>query len=96
MTTHRTRSRKISSVASAALALLVLTGSVGHLDHLARPWSEFLCISLRVGIETLPSISLGAWQISEPYLLGHLRVLESLLKGSASCWQIVLTLARVA
>ncbi len=28
--------------------------------------------------------------------LGHLRVLESLLKGSASCWQIVLTLARVA
>jgi len=64
MTTHRTRSRKISSVASAALTLLVLTGSVGHLDHLARPWSEFLCISLRVGIETLPSICLGAWQIS--------------------------------
>ena len=96
MATHETRSRKVSSVAGAALALLGLAGSVGSLDHLARRWSEFFCISLRVAMETLPSISLGAWQISEPYILGHLRVLESLLKVSASCWQIVLTVARVA
>ena len=96
MATHKTRSRKISSVASSALALLGLAGSVGSLDHLARRWSELFCISLHVAMEALPSISLGAWQISEPYVLGHLRVLESLLKVSASCWQIVLTLGRVA
>ncbi len=96
MATHETRSRKSSSVAGAAVALLVLAGSVGCLDQLARRWSEFLGISLRVAMETLPSVSLGAWQISEPYLLGHLRFLEGLLQVSASCWQIVLTLARVA
>lgn len=95
MATHEARSRK-TKVASAALALLGLAGSVGSLDHLARRWSEFFCISLRVAMQTLPSVYQGAWQISEPYILGHLSVLERLLKVSASCWQIVLTLARVA
>ena len=96
MATNKTRSRKTSFVAGAALALLGLAGSVGTLDHLTGRWSEFFCIPLRVAIETLPSIFLGAWQISEPYVLGHLRVLEGLLQISASCWEIVLTLARVA
>ena len=96
MPTNKTGSRKISFVAGAALALLGLAGSVGTLDHLTRRWSEFFCISLRVATETLPSIFLGAWPISELYILGHLGVLEDLLQVSASCWQIVLTLARVA
>ncbi len=96
MATNKTRSRKTSFVAGAALALLGVAGSVGTLDHLTGRWSEFFCIPLRVAIETLPSIFLGAWQISELYILGHLGVLEGLLQVSASCWQIVLTLARVA
>ena len=95
MAINKTRSRKTSFAAGVALALLGLAGSVGTLDHLAGRWSEFFCIP-RVAIETLPSIFLGAWQISELYILGHLGVLEGLLQVSASCWQIVLTLARVA
>ena len=96
MATDKTRSRKMSSVAGPALVLLGLAGSVGVLDHFAGRWSEFFRIPLRVAIETLPSIFVGAWPISELYILGHLRVLEGLLQVSASCWQIVLTLARVA
>ena len=92
-----TRWRKIGSKAGAALALSGLAGLVaGSLQQLAGPWSDFFPISIRVAVDTLPSLALGAWQISEPYVLGHLRVLEGLLQISASCWEIVLTLARVA
>ena len=96
MAKNKTRSKAINSLAGSALALLGLAGSLGGLDHLAGRWSEFFCIPLRVAIETLPSIVLAAWQISEPCILGHLGVLEGLLEVPASCWQIVLTLARVA
>ena len=95
MATHA-RWRTRSSVAGAALALLGLAGLAGSLDHLARRWSDFFCISLRVALETLPSISLGAWQISEPYLLCHLRILEAILEISESCWRIVVTLVGLA
>ena len=96
MATQETRSRTMSSVAGAALALLGLAGPAGSLDHLARRWSDFFCISLRLAIETLPSVSLGAWQISGAYLVCHLRVLEALLQISSSCWRIVVSLAGVA
>jgi hypothetical protein len=96
MAAHETRWRTMSSVAGAALALLGLAEFAGSLDHLARRWSDFFCISLRVAIETLLSISLGAWQISGSYLLCHLRVPEALLQVSESCWRIVVTLAGVA
>ena len=91
------RWRKIGSIAGAAVALTGLAGLVaGSLQQLAGQWSDFFCISIRVAVDTLPSLALGAWRISEPYVLGHLRVLEGLLQISASCWEIVLTLARVA
>ena len=90
------RWRTMSSAAGAALALLGLAGLLGSLDHLARRWSDFFCISLRVAIETLPSISLGAWQISLPYLLCQLRVLGALLEISECCWRIVVILWGVA
>jgi len=90
------RWRKIGSIAGAALVWSGLAGWVaGSLQQLAGQWSDFFCISIRVAVDTLPSLALGAWQISEPYVLGHLRVLEGLLQISASCWEIVLTLARV-
>ena len=82
MATQETRSRTMSSVAGAALALLGLAGPARSLDRLA--------------IETLPSVSLGAWQISGAYLVCHLRVLEALLQISSSCWRIVVSLAGVA
>lgn len=90
------RSRTMSSAAGAALALVGLAGLLGSLDHLARRWSDFFCISLGVAMETLPSISVGAWQISLPYLLCQLRVLEALLQISECCWRIVVILWRVA
>lgn len=97
MATLEARWRKITSIAGAALALSGLAGLVvGSLEQLAGPWNDFFCISLRVAMDTLPSISLGAWQISGPYVLGHLRVFDSLLQISACCWQIILTVARAA
>lgn len=97
MATVEARWRKIASIAGAALALSGLAELVGvSLEQLAGQWSDLFCISLRVAMDTLPSISLEAWQISGPYVLGDLRVFEGLLKISACCWQIVLTLARVA
>ena len=95
MARHAARSRTMSSIAGGALALLGLAGLAASLDHLARRWSDFFCISLRVAIETLPSVSLGAWQMSGVYLLCHLRVLVALLQISSSCWRIVVTLAGV-
>ena len=97
MATLDARRRKVASIAGAALALSGLARLVvGSLEQLAGQWNDFFCISLRVAMDTLPSIPLGAWQISGPYVLGHLRVFEDLLQISACCWQIVLTLARVA
>jgi hypothetical protein len=91
-----TRSRKIGSRRGAALALSGFAGlMVGSFVQLADRASDCFCISLRVAMDTLPAISLGAWQIAEPYLLGHLSVLEGLLQISAPCWTIVLTLAGV-
>ena len=95
MARHAARSRTMSSIAGGALALLGLAGSAASLDHLARRWSDFFCISLRVAIETLPAVSLGAWQISGVYLLCPLRVQVALLQISSSCWRIVVTLAGV-
>lgn len=94
MATHK--ARWVFSLAGAALVLLGLEGSVDSLDQLTSRWSDFFCLSLRAAMETLPSISLGAWQISGLDLLGHLRVLESLLQISASCWQMGLILAGAA
>ena len=96
MAKHATRWGKIVARAGAALLLLGLTGLGGSLDQVARRWSDFFCICLRVAMETLPSLAQGAWQISELYLLGHLRVPEGLLPITGACWQVVLTLARVA
>ena len=96
MATLQARWRKVGSIAGVGLALSGLVGLVGSLEQLAGRWSDFFCISLRVAMDILPSISLGAWQISGPYVLGHLRVLDGLLQISASCWQIVLTVARAA
>lgn len=90
------RSRKIGSSRGAALALSGFAGlMVGSFEQLADRASDCFGISLRVAMDTLPAISLGAWRIAEPYLLGHLSVLEGLLQISAPCWTIVLTLAGV-
>ena len=96
MATYERRPGKTSSLAGATLALLALAGLLGSQDLLARRWSDFFRISLRIAMDALPSLSQGAWQISQPYIQGHLRVLEGLLQICGSCWQMVLTLARVA
>ena len=96
MATPEAKWKNTSSVAGTTLALLALAGLVGMLDGLARRWADFFCISLRVAMEALPAIPLAAWQISVPYLLCHWRALEGLLQISASCWQLLLTFARVA
>ena len=70
------RSRKIGSSRGAALALSGFAGlMVGSFEQLADRASDCFGISLRVAMDTLPAISLGAWRIAEPYLLGHLSVL---------------------
>ncbi|HVH59831.1 MAG TPA: hypothetical protein VM709_05840, partial [Candidatus Sulfotelmatobacter sp.] len=96
MAAREARWGTMSSAAGAALALVGLAGLLGSLDHLARRCSDFFCISLCIAIETLPSISLEAWQISLPYLLCQLRVLEALLEISECCWRIVVILWGVA
>jgi hypothetical protein len=97
MATLEARRRKIASIAGAALALSGLARLVvGSLEQLAGQWKDFFSISLRIAMDTLPSIPLRAWQISGPYILGHLRVFEDLLQISACGWQVVLTLARLA
>ena len=96
MANYKIRSRKVSSVAGAVLALWGLAGMVGSLDPLPQRWSDFFCISLRVAMETLPAISLGTWQISERCILEHLVVLEGLFEVSLSWWHMVLTLSRLA
>jgi hypothetical protein len=76
MATLEARSRKIGSRAGA-LALSGFAGLlVGSFEQLADRSSDCFCISLGVAMDTLPAISLGAWQIAEPYILDHLRVLE--------------------
>ena len=96
MATSEERSKKMSSVAGATLRLVALAGLLGSLDAVARRWTALFCISLRVATETLPAISVAAWQISVPYLLGYLRLLEGILQITASCWQLFVSLARVA
>lgn len=96
MATPEAKWKNMRSVAGAAITLVALVEVVGTLDGLARRWADFFCVSLRVATETLPAISLAAWRISAPYLLCHLRVLEGLLQITASCWQLLLTFARVA
>ena len=96
MATSEAKSKKMSSAAGATLRLVALAGLLGPLDELARRWTDLFCISLRVATETLPAISVAAWQISVPYLLGHLRLAEGILQITVSCWQLFVTLARVA
>jgi hypothetical protein len=94
--TQKTRSQGIRSAAGAALTLLGLAALVGGLDQSVCRLSEFLGISLRVALETIPSILLAVWHLLEPCALGHLRFLDGLLQISVSCWQFVVILAAAA
>lgn len=95
MATPEARWKKIGSTAGAALALSGLAGlGAGRFEQLADRRSDCFCISRRVATDTLPAISLRAWQKAEPYILSYLRALEGLLQ-IPPCWKIGLTLAGV-
>ena len=90
MGTRETKSRMTGAVKGAAFAILGLAALIG----MEQITSRLVCvfgISLKIALETLPSILLTAWDILQPCAFGHLRLLEGVLQVSVSL-QFVLTL----
>ena len=92
MATQETKSLKTRGARGAALAILGLAGLAG-MEQIAGGLACIFGVSLNMALETLPSILLMAWHILQPCMLGHMRLLESLLQVSLS-WQFILTVTR--
>ena len=85
-----TNSRRTGAAAGAAFAILGL-GGLMSMEQAARGLVFLFGISLRMALETLPSVLLMGWHMLQPCVFGHLRLLDGLLQVFVS-WQFVLTL----
>jgi len=90
MAMQETKSRITGAGRGAAFAILGLAGLVG-MEQITTGLVCVFSISLKMTLETLPSILLAAWHILQSCAFGHLRLLEGLLQVSV-LWQF-LTLA---
>ena len=95
MAAQRRRSQGIGSVIGGAFAFLGLVGLIASLGNEAWPLSAFLEIALRTALGALSWVISVAWQLLMPCVLGHARLLESLLQATVGGWQL-LTVAGAA
>lgn len=89
MARQEARSRRMGTVMGAALGILGLAGSTG-IEQIAGGFDCVFGISLKMALETLPSILLMAWHILQTLRLDHMGLLEGLLQASVS-WHFILT-----
>ena len=86
MAKQLTHSQYLISIGGSTLAGLGLGEAACHLNHLC-------CVVVRMALEVLPTIILGAFEASEGLAFDYPRLLECLCQF-ASIWPLVVCLAR--